>query len=292
MEATIHQDEPARELPYLGVVRNIAIKDLVVPPPEESQREFNPRWAAHLAKQFDPVALGVLYVGKRPDGTFVVLDGQHRIGAATLHYGADAAPNVQLPCMVIPVESVAEEAMLFRRFNDALNMPAHVKFHKALIFGDAEAVAIEEIVTNAGFKLHLHSSPTPRGHVKAINGLLSVYRQAGKRSGMYQNVMPGPQLLATILALLAEAHGIDSIVSIDLMQGLQAFLNRYSGHERFRRARLVDVLRASDWEGLRAEAAAFGKTVRVTHRGYRTAMLLLVRYNHRLPEHTRLPSWS
>lgn len=292
MEDILHHDETGRELRHLGVVRNIAIKDLVVPPVDESQREFNPRWAAHLAKHFDHVAMGVLYVGERPDGTLVVLDGQHRIGAAKLFYGEEFAADLALPCMVVPVADIPEEALYFRRFNDALNMPVHTKFQKDLIFGDAEAVAIEEIVTNAGFKLHLRSSPTPRGHVKAVNALMSIYRQVGKRAGTYQHAMPGPQLLAMILAMLAEAHGTDSIVSVDILQGLQAFLNKYSGHERFRRARLVEVLRSSDWDGLRAEASTFGKTVRVSHRGARTAMLLLVRYNHRLPEHTRLPSWS
>lgn len=48
---------------------------------EQYQRILNMKNVAGIVKNFDPAKLGVLVVSRRGDGTYAVLDGQHRLAA-------------------------------------------------------------------------------------------------------------------------------------------------------------------------------------------------------------------
>ena len=48
---------------------------------EQYQRILNMKNVAGIVKNFDPAKLGVLVVSHRTDGTYAVLDGQHRLTA-------------------------------------------------------------------------------------------------------------------------------------------------------------------------------------------------------------------
>src|SRR4051812_31723657 len=78
------------------------------------QRPRNERKIRKIANNFDPDALGVLYVSKRADGTYVILDGQQR-HAALIEMGWQ---DQQVPCHVYTGLSVADEARLFGEYNE------------------------------------------------------------------------------------------------------------------------------------------------------------------------------
>ena len=78
---------------------------------EQYQRILNMKNVAGIVKNFDPAKLGVLVVSHRADGTYAVLDGQHRL-AALRRLGYDAAN-----CIVLEGMTIRQEADYFRRQN-------------------------------------------------------------------------------------------------------------------------------------------------------------------------------
>ena len=79
---------------------------------EQYQRILNMKNVAGIVKNFDPAKLGVLVVSHRADGTYAVLDGQHRL-AALRRLGYDAAN-----CIVLEGMTIRQEADYFRRQNE------------------------------------------------------------------------------------------------------------------------------------------------------------------------------
>ena len=71
---------------------------------EQYQRILNMKNVAGIVKNFDPAKLGVLVVSHRADGTYAVLDGQHRL-AALRRLGYDAANCIVLEGMTIRQEA-------------------------------------------------------------------------------------------------------------------------------------------------------------------------------------------
>lgn len=76
------------------------------------QRDYVERKVLEYGKSFDWSAFNTISVAQRSDGTYWVIDGQHRLLAALLRDDIDL-----LPCMVFSVNSVAEEADAFVRIN-------------------------------------------------------------------------------------------------------------------------------------------------------------------------------
>ncbi len=121
-----------------------------------------------------------------------VIDGQHTAMAALAH------PDVaKIPVMVIETASVADEASSFVGQNrDRLQLsPAQV--HKAaLVAGETNAVAIEEICTAAG--VHILEGPPGRdflpGETLAASTLVDLYARRG------------PELFTAIMSILGKAN--------------------------------------------------------------------------------------
>ena len=84
---------------------------------EQYQRILNMKNVAGIVKNFDPAKLGVLVVSHRADGTYAVLDGQHRL-TALRRLGYDAAN-----CIVLEGMTIRQEADYFRRQNENKQSP-------------------------------------------------------------------------------------------------------------------------------------------------------------------------
>lgn len=59
-------------------VREIDVSKLFIDPQYGMQRPLNQLWVRSKAREFNPFFVGVLIVSKRDDGTYAILDGQHR----------------------------------------------------------------------------------------------------------------------------------------------------------------------------------------------------------------------
>jgi hypothetical protein len=118
-----------------------------------------------------------LVVSKRDDGTLWVIDGQHRLAAAKLRGDIPF-----LPCCVGVYGSVADEAAMFVAMNRARKpMNRLDDFHAAIAGGDAEALQIRQIITEAGFTVSRKtgSQSWVPGEVAFTSAIAKVLRKHG-----------------------------------------------------------------------------------------------------------------
>ncbi|MCJ9428567.1 DUF6551 family protein [Kordiimonas marina] len=98
-----------------------------------------------IADGFDWSQLQPLVVAERPDGTYFVVDGQHRLAAAE-KCGVD-----KLPCYIVPATALSAEANSFVGINkNRVNITPLQVYHAELAAGDPAAMQVAEIAQEAG----------------------------------------------------------------------------------------------------------------------------------------------
>lgn len=104
---------------------------------------------SYMAREWSWFAFIALLVVRRPDGTYWVVDGQHRKLAADKRDDVDT-----LPCMVFEANDVATEAAAFVAANTQRTIvtPFH-KFRANLVAGDPTATGINAMVERSGYKI-------------------------------------------------------------------------------------------------------------------------------------------
>ena len=181
-------------------------------------RPLDHRRVNTIAEQFDPDAVGVLTVSARPDGSYVLLDGQHRL-AALRQAGWDG--NQQVPCDVPHGLSQAQEAALFVKLNNTAKPKYIHRFLRRITAGDPVAVDINRIATQAGFAI---SDQQADGHITAVKALEQVYLGAGTAGGRALQ----PHILAATLQVLTGAYGHTAdAVNGHLIAGIGLLLGHY-----------------------------------------------------------------
>lgn len=102
-----------------------------------------------ITKDWSWIGLGALSVACRPDGTLLVMDGQHR------KLAADQRDDIQeLPCMVFELSDVSQEAKGFLDANTVRGpVKAVHKFKAELVACDPLSLAIHEMCERTGYKI-------------------------------------------------------------------------------------------------------------------------------------------
>jgi len=132
-----------------------------------------------------------LVVSKRDDGSLWVIDGQHRLAAAKLRGDIPF-----LPCCVGVFGSVADEAAMFVAMNRARKpMNRLDDFHAALAASDAEAIEIQDLVSEAGLTISRNTSSTAwkPGEIAFTASIASTLRKHGRQivSAALTNIAEG-----------------------------------------------------------------------------------------------------
>jgi len=120
-----------------------------------------------------------LVVSKRDDGTLWVIDGQHRLAAATLRGDIPF-----LPCCVAVYGSVADEAAMFVAMNRTRKAMNRLDdFHAAVASGDDDAIQIAKLITDAGFTVSRKtgSQSWRPGEVAFTSAIAKVLRKHGAK---------------------------------------------------------------------------------------------------------------
>lgn len=161
-----------------------------------------------VARDYDPALLGTLITSERNNGKLAVIDGQTRLEAMR-RVNEPAAP-----CLVYHGLTRENEAQLFGDLQTKRRgMATYLRFRAALVARQPEAVAIADIVTEAGFELGREETPHT---VKAIAALENVYRR-------------DPELLARVMGVIAHAWPDADTgyrTSGEMIRGLAVFLTR------------------------------------------------------------------
>ena len=235
-------------------------------------RTLNDGRVARLVAEFDANAVGVILLSLREDGTYAVIDGQHRVEAAK------KAGMASLDAYVYIDLTLQEEAGLYRKFGDYLKQTALDRYVAALTEEHPETLAIDKLLDEVG--LHVARSGGPEvGGVLAVSAIQRVARDFG------------PQILRETLRFLHEAFGANSRgFSSTSIFGTAQFGMRFFAHSNFNRKRLIERLRVEGVTGVLAKAHAVQALERTN--GYSAwGKALVAIHDAGLTEQRRLGAW-
>ena len=109
-----------------------------------------------IADSFDWALCQPLSVARREGGVLAVIDGQHRLVAAKLR-----GDLPHLPCIIVPSESVEQEANLFAKMNRSRKPLTSVELWRSqLVAGDPVALEAAELIERAGLTVAPYSNYT------------------------------------------------------------------------------------------------------------------------------------
>lgn len=154
-----------------STIKKMPTAQLVIDPAVQRVEGIDQVRVEGIAAKFKPELLGVFVVSHRSNGTYVVLDGMHRLSVCRLK-GYTASVN----CEIFTGLSIADEAELFLGRNSGKMPSALSKFNARCLMGEPEAVEIRAIAEEHGWTIKPGSMP---GYLSAIEALERVYRNGG-----------------------------------------------------------------------------------------------------------------
>lgn len=182
------------------------------------QQRLDPRKVQRIADGFDPSALGSCTVSLRDNGTYVLLNGQHRTAGAR-----QAGYTAAFHCEVHHGLTLEDEAHLFLTLNHQTTPSALSKFLVRITAGDDVALNIEAIVASHGWMIE---PGTTDGHIAAVNALESVYRSAAKSkpNGEYGDITE------RVISTVTRAWGTDwRAANGQILMGVAQLFGRFDG---------------------------------------------------------------
>jgi len=162
------------------------------------------RLIASIAASFDWRLFSSLIVSARPDGSRVIIDGQHRWAAAIKR-----GDLTHLPCCSFSYPTPEDEARMFILANRARKAMNRLDdFYAALAAADEDALEIQRLVTEAGLTVSRNMSAAARqpGEITFTSSIAAALRRHGE------------QVVSAALTALAEAFE-----GVALAQGSSVF---------------------------------------------------------------------
>lgn len=243
------------------------------------RQAINKGHANKIAREFDPAGFRYLTVSRRDNGTYAVVDGQHRMAALMILGHGEGTP---VPCDVRHGLTLQQEAALFRLLNTMRKPMPLDAFLVRVVEGDPAANDINRIVGNAGWQV----GTTSTGHITAVDALERVYTGRSMRQSPKG---PKPEALLATLQIISSAWGTDSRgpTSINLI-GIGAVCRRDGNAIEIRA--LGDKL--ARFPGGPAGVAGKAKSIAVGSRNISNAVSFVVvqLYNQKRRAHA-LPDW-
>lgn len=142
------------------------------------QRELNQYKVKDLRGNWSFIACGALIVVRRDDGSFYVIDGQHRLAAALAR-----AEITHLPCLVFEAETTRDEARSFLAANKNRKPLTSIETFKADIeAGNPLAIEAQRLLTEAGYVASKHEKAKGTRAIGAILACLRTDADAFRRA--------------------------------------------------------------------------------------------------------------
>jgi hypothetical protein len=231
-----------------------------------------------MVQTFNPDALGVLTVSHRPDGTYHIVDGQHRWAACT-KYGQE-----YVRCNVYTGLTRQDEAALFRVLNNTKIVNALDRFRVRVVEGEVSAKDIAAIIERAGWRVPLRASQGTPGVINSPVALEWVYNGAGIKQSRQANVFRSTVEVITA-AWGYEPDGMRS----DVFKGIGAFLTRFEGILDL--SKVVRMLQSYPGGPLKLQAdASIMRSMRSSPAADSVASILTGLYNKKRSVN-RIPEW-
>lgn len=144
------------------------------------QREMDHGHVQSILKAFCWRFFQAITVTDNGDGTYNVVDGQHRCGAARNHPDID-----HVPCIVIADQTIDEQAQSFIVMNRSQRRITPVQMYWAAVAaGDPDYVALESLFSRCGVTVYEHSGygVLPPRTTAAVNTVLKLVRRHGEET--------------------------------------------------------------------------------------------------------------
>lgn len=245
------------------------------------QRGFRPAHAAKIAREYDPKLFGLAHVSLRVDGSYYVLDGQHRVAAAIkAGYG-----HVPVEFCVHTGLDTAGEAALFRKLNKLrLGVDPLSTFRLRIVARDPIACEIVRIMAAFGLAPAAQSTATI-GMVNAVSCLEDIY--LGRFAGKAPSPQPLPELLSRTLHTLTLAWGKQrDAFEKTLLLGVAATLHKHNG--RCSAERLGQRLSKHGTPAMVIGQIKSYKSIGKVSHSQAAVRVLEEIYNHKVPGSNRL----
>lgn len=137
------------------------------------QRPLDERRVSRMAAEFDPSLVGVIEVSLRDDGTYRVIDGQHRLVCVRIAKGMSAA----IACNVHTGLTPAEEAQLFFDIDrKRKRLTGWDRWFARRGAGEQIVLDIEQAAANHGLKIDPGAKP---GHLRCVAACEKVVELGG-----------------------------------------------------------------------------------------------------------------
>ncbi|WP_421878396.1 DUF6551 family protein [Pacificispira sp.] len=237
---------------------------------------------ARIVREFDWHKFGALVCADNADGTYVVIDGQHR-----LHAALEIGEIRSVPCVVPDAETLKEQAEAFVGINKGrVNINPLQIFHAERIAGDETALAIARVLDASGCSIPRnvkHSSAMRAGEILSVSAVASAVKVYGEAKAR------------RALSILREAYpegGGDLrgplIAGVVRLIGLAA-VEAKSGGPEIDDARLVAAIAEQAGEDWIRAGRALSEHLVSTKLPDAIRMVVVRAYNRNLPQTRRLP---
>lgn len=206
-------------------IEDIKPADMIVD--ERVQRTLSEGKVGKLLSALNLSAIGIPVLSERPDGTHVIIDGQHRI-IAMIRAGYGDTP---IPCQVHHGLSISEEAALFLQHNDRNVVNILERFRIGVTAGIPEYVKIDNIATHRGFVIRTGH----RNSLLCVAALLRLYRNGAPKGRDGR-----PEVIDETLRVLGEAWGAEGSGCREAVAGVGQVVGSFNGE--LDRERLINRL--------------------------------------------------
>ena len=197
------------------------------------------------AKEFNSDLCRPLFVYKRPDGKYAIVDGQHTAAIATIYCEND--DNLFIPCQVkehnpnsTVEECIVRESLTFKKLNECrTNVSVVEKLRSDIAAGDKKALEIEEQLNDLGVHVEKIGNPSGEavvGYAKLMESIVKYKISNTKKAiRLYSKLNDSfnapkwvkPMQGSMILGLAAVYYLIDTELGDKKTEGVLAYLNEH-----------------------------------------------------------------
>lgn len=167
----------------------------------------------HIASNYDTNKLNAIIVSQRNDGTFWVIDGQHRLQATILRLGKEE----KLLAIVYHGMTPEDEAEMFASQHDNVKAPTKAEFFKAKAFaGDKDVIRLREATEAEGIECDFTDGHKSDGKLKAYGAAYQVFMTYGE--------MPYRRVISTLVDAWGGSY---ESLGANFIKGMALFLSTY-----------------------------------------------------------------
>lgn len=184
-----------------------------------------------IFERFNPALIGTVVLSYREDSKlYALMDGQTRHAGVKKRLEAGQPAPAKLPAVVFFGLTQAEEAKLFSLFQtERQGVASAQRFRAALVGQDPEALAINHIATQIGYKI----GPVSKTTISAVAALEKLYRDS-------------PEILERSLEIFMEAWKDKHMPDGGAIRGMGYFLKRTADVDDERLAQRLSLVKPKD----------------------------------------------